>query len=75
MSEAGNALLQEMIGNHHGSAGRSAGLRLAGGIDRIEGKVPCARDGHSCVVHDGLMYIFGGDKCSRKLHDLFMYKL
>lgn len=54
-----------------GGGGASSGQNA----ERIEGKVPCARNGHSAVVYDGLMFVFGGAKLRTDLNDLFVYKV
>merc|ERR1712224_812914 len=44
-------------------------------LERLEGRVPCARDGHSAVVYDGMVFIFGGERNHMKFDDLFVYKV
>lgn len=44
-------------------------------LERLEGRVPCARDGHTAVVYDGMVFIFGGERNHMKFDDLFVYKV
>ena len=41
----------------------------------IKGKRPHARDGHSAIVHEGNMIIFGGDRHHMPYNDLFIFDL
>jgi hypothetical protein len=41
----------------------------------IKGKRPHARDGHSAIVHEGSMIIFGGDRHHMPYNDLFIFDL
>jgi len=40
-----------------------------------EGRVPCPRSGHTMVLHEGALYIFGGDRHRTKLNDTFILRL
>mmetsp|Transcript_92291 Transcript_92291/g.246819 ORF Transcript_92291/g.246819 Transcript_92291/m.246819 type:complete len:410 (-) Transcript_92291:2-1231(-) len=44
-------------------------------LERIEGTAPCGRGGHSAIVHDGVLFVFGGDRGRRKLNDTFTLKV
>lgn len=44
-------------------------------VEHLEGRVPCARDGHTAVVYDGMVFIFGGERNHMKFDDLFVYKV
>lgn len=39
------------------------------------GKLPCARDGHSSVVYNDYMVIFGGDRHMMSFQDIFLFRL
>jgi hypothetical protein len=41
----------------------------------IKGKRPTARDGHSGIVDDDKMYIFGGDRHHMPFNDLYCLDL
>lgn len=43
--------------------------------ERVEGRVCSARDGHTAVVYDGMVFIFGGERQHMKFDDLFVYKV
>ena len=41
-----------------------------------DGKLaPSERAGHSCVMHEGIIYIWGGQKEGRYLNDLFLFNI
>ena len=42
---------------------------------QLLGKKPCARDGHSALVHEELMVILGGDRHMVSFNDAYMFKL
>ncbi|CAG9331517.1 unnamed protein product [Blepharisma stoltei] len=42
---------------------------------RIRGKPPHPRDGHSAVVVNNFMYVFGGDRHQMPFNDLYAYRL
>jgi len=42
---------------------------------RVRGKVPHARDGHSAVLIDETMFIFGGDRHQMPFNDVYAYPL
>ena len=41
----------------------------------VKGKRPHARDGHSAIVHEGNMIVFGGDRHLMPYNDLFIFDL
>ncbi|KAM3139624.1 hypothetical protein pb186bvf_008269 [Paramecium bursaria] len=41
----------------------------------LQGKKPCARDGHSAVVIGDQMYIFGGDRNLMSFNDIYVYNM
>ena len=43
--------------------------------NKISGKKPCARDGHSAVIHKGHIIIFGGDRHRMSFNDMFIFNL
>ena len=42
---------------------------------RVQGNVPHARDGHSAVVIDKTMVLFGGDRHQMPFNDIYMYSI
>ncbi len=60
-------------------SGRLSGLSEAtsprGKSTYIKGRRPHARDGHSAIVHEGNMIIFGGDRHHMPYNDLFVFDL
>ena len=54
----------------HNSFGLNMQLSQKGKL-RVAGIRPNPRDGHSCVVNDGLMLVFGGDRHHMPFNDLF----
>lgn len=42
---------------------------------RVKGNHPHQRDGHTAVVLDSVMYIFGGDRHQMPFSDLYAYRL
>jgi len=42
---------------------------------RIRGRLPHPRDGHSAVVNDNIMIIFGGDRHQMPFNDTYIYYL
>lgn len=42
---------------------------------RVAGHVPHARDGHSAVVIDKMMILFGGDRHQMPFNDIYMYSI
>ena len=43
--------------------------------NKIVGRRPCARDGHSAVIVGNSCFIFGGDRHLMAYNDLFMVDL
>lgn len=41
----------------------------------IIGKKPCARDAHTCLLHNNKMLIFGGDRHLMCFSDLYYFDL
>jgi N-acetylneuraminic acid mutarotase len=42
----------------------------------VKGQEPCPRAGHSMVVHDGQMFVFGGkDDDNNKINDLWIFDI
>jgi hypothetical protein len=39
----------------------------------MEGNQPIERSGHSAVMHDGIMYIWGGQNEGSYFNDLFIF--
>ncbi|CAD8149025.1 unnamed protein product [Paramecium pentaurelia] len=50
-------------------------LPLTGGQNTINGKKPCARDGHAVVVFNDSMILFGGDRHTMSFNDLYLLNL
>lgn len=42
---------------------------------RMVNKYPCERDGHVAEVHNGKLYVFGGDRCKMGYNDFFVFPL
>lgn len=42
---------------------------------RVDGKIPHSRDGHSAVLYENLMIIFGGDRHQMAFNDLYCYSV
>ena len=42
-------------------------------LGRVEGKVPHSRDGHSAVLYENAMIVFGGDRHQMGFNDLYCY--
>lgn len=40
---------------------------------QMEGNHPIERSGHSAVAHEGIMYIWGGQKEGNYFNDLFVF--
>jgi alpha-tubulin suppressor-like RCC1 family protein len=42
----------------------------------MEGAIqPTERSGHSCVIHEGIIYIWGGQRDGRYFNDLFLFNI
>ena len=41
-------------------------------MSRQSGRRPSARDGHSCVISNNYMLVFGGDRHQMPFNDLFL---
>lgn len=54
-------------------AGLSEVTSPRGEILFVKGKRPAARDGHSAVLHEGNLIIFGGDRHHMPYNDLFIF--
>ncbi len=67
------ALSNSLHGKSIMSAGHSEVTSPRGEILFIKGKRPAARDGHSAVLHDGNLIIFGGDRHHMPYNDLFIF--
>ena len=39
---------------------------------KVAGRRPAARDGHTGIIHDGLMLVFGGDRHHMPFNDTFI---
>lgn len=39
----------------------------------MEGNLPMERSGHSAVAHEGIMYMWGGQKEGNYFNDLFVF--
>ncbi|CAK56009.1 unnamed protein product (macronuclear) [Paramecium tetraurelia] len=50
-------------------------LPITGGQNVINGKKPCARDGHSVAVFNDFMIVFGGDRHTMSFNDLYFLNL
>ncbi|CAD8052466.1 unnamed protein product [Paramecium sonneborni] len=50
-------------------------LPITGGQNTINGKKPCARDGHSVAVFQNYMILFGGDRHTMSFNDLYLLNL
>ncbi|CAK90880.1 unnamed protein product (macronuclear) [Paramecium tetraurelia] len=48
---------------------------LTGGQNTINGKKPCARDGHAVAVFNDFMILFGGDRHTMSFNDLYLLNL
>jgi N-acetylneuraminic acid mutarotase len=70
VTEDESAVLKMIFGIDTGK-----GSNAVAPLERLEGRVPCARDGHSAVVYDGMVFIFGGERNHMKFDDLFVYKV
>lgn len=40
-----------------------------------KGIIPCPRDGHSSLIHNNKLIIFGGDRNKLSLNDLYYFNL
>jgi|APCry1669190288_1035285.scaffolds.fasta_scaffold215824_1 hypothetical protein len=75
------ALSSSLTGKSHLSAlgGRGSGLSQVssprGSLLFIKGKQPPARDGHSAIIHEGSMIIFGGDRHHMPYNDVYIFDL
>ena len=50
-------------------------LEDEGSTLKIDAEAPQARDGHSTIVYDGMLIVFGGDRHHMPFNDLFMMDL
>ncbi|CAD8049418.1 unnamed protein product [Paramecium sonneborni] len=50
-------------------------LPLSNGQNTINGKKPCARDGHAVAIFDNQMILFGGDRHTMSFNDLYLLNL
>ena len=54
------------------SGSSSQGAQKA--VDKAADRYPCRRDGHSAILNDGTMVVFGGARGRCMLNDLFIYR-
>lgn len=69
------ALSTSMTGKTHPllGGGLSEVTSPRGELLFVKGKRPAARDGHSAVLHEGNLIIFGGDRHHMPYNDLFVF--
>ena len=70
------SLTSSLHGKNHpyiGGGGLSEVTSPRGDLLFIKGKRPAARDGHSAVLHEGNLIIFGGDRHHMPYNDLFIF--
>ena len=69
------ALSSSMTGKIHPmlGGGLSEVTSPRGDLLFVKGKRPAARDGHSAVLHEGNLIIFGGDRHHMPYNDLFIF--
>ena len=69
------ALSTSMTGKAHPllGGGLSEVTSPRGDLLFVKGKRPAARDGHSAVLHEGNLIIFGGDRQHMPYNDLFVF--
>ena len=69
------ALSTSMTGKAHPllGGGLSEVTSPRGDLLFVKGRRPAARDGHSAVLHEGNLIIFGGDRHHMPYNDLFVF--
>lgn len=69
------ALSNSLMAKTGRMSGLSEVMSPKGTTTFMKGKRPHARDGHSAIVHEGNMIIFGGDRHHMPYNDLFIFDL
>lgn len=72
-------LMKKRKAKASGSPGFGTSIALASNMGElqglIQGRVPCARTGHSTVLYEDSLLIFGGDRDKAANNDLFLFKI
>lgn len=70
----GNSINESRDGRFGGTIGQHEFVEDESTV-KINKLVPQARDGHSSIVHDGMLIVFGGDRHHMPFNDLFILDL